>query len=173
MRLAPSLLLLLALAGCAGPSPEREPAAPRRPAPSRDELRELRELSAGVIVGKVESYDDLPTGRVYTVRVEEVLSLRPADEQQAATHPLAHDATIKVTSFLFKGGVAGEIGPLEELSRHVFFLAPKETAGEWLNLEDASRHRLPEARETVEALRALRDKPLKEGAGGAPAAPPR
>lgn len=165
------LILLLALPGCTGPENgarrERPPAAK----PTKDQVRALRDDAAGVIVGKVESFEDPPTGRVYVVRVEEVLSLRPASDEQKASHPLAHDSTIKVTTFLFKGGVGGEISPLDELSRYVFFLAPKEAAGEWLNLDDPAPHRLPEAQPTLEALRALRDQPLAPA--GAQGRPPR
>lgn len=168
MRRIHALALALAIsslapAGCAGPeevgddggrptaaaTPQREPTA--------DELRRLRRLAEVVVVGTVESFDDQPTGRVYTVRVSEVLSRQASLDERKATHPLGEGATVKVTTFLFRDvSQSDEVGPLEELTRYIFFLSPTEDAGEWLNLEDPASLRLPGAQPTLDALRGLR-----------------
>lgn len=162
-------LIFLGLVGCAGPDhspgPRREgaPSTAQRE-PSKDELRQLRGLAEIVVVGTVESYDDPQTGRIYTVRLTEVLSRHPDVEGRAETHPVKEGEAIKVAAFLFRPGAgSGEVGPLDELSRYVFFLSPTEDAGEWLNLEDAAAHRLPEAQATLDTLRALRDAPPPPG----------
>lgn len=159
------LLISLALLGCAGPERAPGPRAGTAPstaqrAPSKDELRRLRELAEIVVVGTVETYDDPQTGRIYTVRVNEVLSRHPDVEARAETHPVKEGDAIKVAAFLFRPGAgSAEVGVLDELSRYVFFLSPTEDAGEWLNLEDAAAHRLPEAQATLDTLRLLRDAP--------------
>lgn len=159
-----ALLLSIALAGCASPDGAdgggASPAAstPQRE-PSKDELRRLRELAEVVIVGTVESYDDAPSGRTYTVRVSEVLSRQASVDERKATHPVGEGETIKVSTFLFRDvSQSAEIGPLEELARYLFFLSPTEDAGEWLNLEDPASLRLPVAQPTLDALRGLRDR---------------
>lgn len=158
------------LAGCAGSdeAPERGPRTATSPTPQHDlgaeELRRLRELAEASIVGTVESYDDTPTGRTYAVRVSEVLSRQPSLDERAATHPLAEGETIHVSTFLFRDvSQSGEIGPLDEFTRYIFFLSPEEDPGEWLNLEDPAALRLPAAQATLDALRALRDR-AAEGA---------
>jgi hypothetical protein len=162
-----ALVAPLALAGCEEPAPRgaagqpaaRAPSSPQK-APSRDELRRLRELADAVVVGSVESADDTPSGVRYTVRVTEVLATHPGLEDRAATHPMAEGTTIVVKAFLYRQGQeGGEVGRLDELSRYLFFLSPADDAGQWLNLEDAAAYRLPEAQPTLEALRSLRDAP--------------
>ena len=171
--LATALLASLALTGCAGPEagePDR-PAAPKTPQrePTAEELRRLRQLAEVVVVGSVESYDDAPTGRVYVVRVSEVLSRQASLDERKATHPLAEGEAVKVTTFLFRDvSQSAEIGPLEELTRYVFFLSPTEDAGEWLNLEDPASLRLPEAQPTLDALRGLRAREEAAAGGRAP-----
>lgn len=168
------LSIILGLAGCHGP--ERAPRARGDEAPStaqrepsKDELRRLRELAEIVIVGTVESYDDPQTGRIYTVRLNELLSRHPDVEARSETHPVKEGEAIKVAAFLFRGTGNTEVGQLDELSRYVFFLSPTEDAGEWLNLEDAAAFRLPEAQATLDTLRVLRDTPPP---GRAPTPPP-
>lgn len=165
MRHLLSLIFLIATVGCAGPTREPAPRGESAPStaqrePSKDELRRLRGLAEVVVVGTVESYDDPQTGRIYTVRLNEVLSRHPDLEARTETHPVKEGEAIKVAAFLFRPGAGnGEVGPLDELSRYLFFLSPTEDAGEWLNLEDAAAHRLPEAQATLDALRELRDAP--------------
>jgi hypothetical protein len=156
-----ALLAAAPLSGCAGPAggePDR-PAAAATPQqqPTPDELRRLRRLAEVVVVGTVDSYDDAPAGRTYTVRVSEVLSRQASLDERKATHPVGEGEVVKVSTFLFRDvSQSAEIGPLEELSRYVFFLSPTEDAGEWLNLEDPASLRLPEAQATLDALRGLR-----------------
>ncbi|MBX3470866.1 MAG: hypothetical protein KF878_28705 [Planctomycetes bacterium] len=169
-------LLAAALAGCAGPSAGRD-ADGRRGPPSAtarrltgDELRRARDLAEVVVVGTVTSYDDRPAGRLYTVRVEEVLARQSTLAERAATHPMGEGEVLQVSAFLFRsGGGGGEVGALEELSRYVFFLSPTDDAGEWLNLEDAAALRLPGAQATLDELRVLRERQeaaARERAGG-------
>jgi len=159
------LLISLGLAGCSGPERSPGPRGETAPStaqrqPSKDELRRLRELAEIVVVGTVESFDDPQTGRIYSVRVNEVLSRHPGVEARAETHPVKEGEAVKVTAFLFRPGSGkSEVGALDEVSRYVFFLSPTEDPGEWLNLEDAAAHRLPEAQATLDTLRTLRDTP--------------
>lgn len=152
----------LAPAGCAGPDEvggDGRPSVATTPQrePTPEELRRLRRLAEVVVVGTVETYDDQPTGRVYAVRVSEVLSRQASLDERKATHPLGEGTTLKVSTFLFRDvSQSDEIGPLEEMTRYIFFLSPTEDPGEWLNLEDPASLRLPEAQATLDALRGLR-----------------
>lgn len=168
-------ILAAALAGCAAPA--GRDADGRREATSAtarrltgDELRRARDLAEVVLVGTVTSYDDRPAGRLYTVRVEEVLARQSTLAERAATHPMGEGEVLQVSAFLFRsGGGGGEVGALEELSRYVFFLSPTDDAGEWLNLEDAAALRLPGAQATLDELRVLRERQeaaARERAGG-------
>ncbi|MCO5167121.1 MAG: hypothetical protein M9894_12285 [Planctomycetes bacterium] len=163
MRLASALILAALAAACAGPPADRGADRGRSSTAARaltgEELRRARDLAEVVVVGTVTTYEDRPAGRTYTVRVEEVLSRQPSVEERAATHPVGEGEPLQVTAFLFRpasGG--GEIGPLEELSRYVFFLSPTDDAGEWLNLEDAAALRLPGAQPVLDELRVLRER---------------
>jgi hypothetical protein len=172
MRVATAPFALLLLAGCTPERPYRpDPAAPvtqpgevRRPTDS--ELRRMRETAEVVVFGEVERREEEPTGLTYRVRVVELLHASGTIRDDAK-HPHLVDAELAVGDFLYrpKGGT-GTIGALRELSRYIFFLSPAQGEGRWLNLEDPAGLPLPDARPTLDALRALKDTPPKAGEPG-------
>ena len=118
----------------------------------RAEQSEL--VAVGVIVGRVESEGNV----YYDVRIQEFLAQSATARPEQVEHPYAEGETVRLSTFWFAAnGGNGEIGSLREFSRYVFFLSPTEEAGVWLNLVDPARYGLPEAQETLDALRALRD----------------
>jgi len=166
----------LLVAGCKSPPPRRatDPTlAPRsegEPAEG-DALRELARLSELVAVGEVSRRLERPEGVSYVVEVREVL-VRKEAVSSAETHPAAHGAELKVTQFLYRPGrPMTSIGPLLELSRYLFFLAPADDPGEWLNLDDPALYPLPAAQETREQLRALGARRAAPPPGGGEASP--
>ena len=163
LRLAfTGLLALATLAGCGSRAPsggsavevqrvDKKAKKKKAYSPDADELDELVKLSKAVVVGVVEETLRERGALIYLVRVREVLVTRTT----GAAHPHSEGSVLRLSSFLFNPNVASkrEIGGLLELGRYLFFLAPKDKAEEWFNLDDAARYALPEAQETLDRLR--------------------
>jgi hypothetical protein len=169
-----ALLLCLALGACASEGNDlsrgdRSGSSTPQRQPTKDQLKSLWGLADAIVVGTVESVEDMQTGRVYKVRVTEVLSRNASLDARKETHPVQEGAVLSLSPFLFKGdGTAGEpteIGALEDMSRYIFWLSPMDEAGKWLNLEDSAAHRFPEAQPTLDQLRTMRDQGLREATG--------
>jgi hypothetical protein len=157
-------VVCLSLLACAGPDPTRHTvASPDYEPGQRLEGRALldqAELAELVVVGSVRKKHDEPGGVVYEVRIDEVLRAPlEGGVTDGLVHPHAVGELIRVSAFWFQDrGPSSQIGPVEELSRYMFFLAPAEAAGEWFNLQDAAIYGMPEAQESRDALRAVRDR---------------
>lgn len=151
----PSLLLLLGplallVVGCGSPG---APAGERAPtSASADELRELARLAEVVAVGEVMGRSEEPRGVLYEVRLIDLLKAPP---EPAPSHPVEPGRSVIVSSFLFVPGRGPrDVGALARRERYLFFTAPTERAGEWLNLADPADFQLPSAADAVQRLRA-------------------
>lgn len=157
-RAGPALLSAALALGCAGAPPEpAEPAGPAAPLrEAADDPLDLARLARAVIVGRVVETEVRPGGRRFTVEVEGVVASDPADDPDAerdGVPALAEGDRLAVSAFVFAAGRSAEVGELEETARYLFFLAPSDRRGEWLNLADPAGYRLPGARGVVDRLR--------------------
>ena len=167
-RLLIAISLLLSLSGCqnSGYVPkdsdardrDEDPQASTLRRPGKEELRSLRKLASVIVIGVVDERIDRDGQLSYRVRVREILSRRPGLASGDA-YKVEAEKELKVDAFLFReerNSGKTEIGTLNELDRYLFFLAARpEKPGEWFNLDDAAGYPLPQAQETVEALRVL------------------
>ncbi|MGE0707404.1 MAG: hypothetical protein AB7N76_04360 [Planctomycetota bacterium] len=163
-----------ALLGCTVPPPpppgKRGAAAkPGKPGaarqPTDEELGEVLDLARAVVVARVEERTEREGTVSYRLRVEQAL-VAGGDE----AHPVVEGQELTASDFLFRPGRAGgSTGPLVELERYLFFLAPQDQAGAWFHLDDPSGYPMPAARpvrERVEALIAERNAGRKQQPAG-------
>ena len=119
--------------------------------PSEEELRELLSLSQAIVTARVEERIEREGVVRYRLRVQKVVT-----GGSTATHSLVPQGELTTSDFLFSERTnQREVGPLVELASYLFFLAPKQEAGEWFHLADASAFPLPAAREVRLRLEAL------------------
>ncbi len=151
----PSLLLLLGplalLVACGSPGAPASENAPTSAEASAAELRELARLAEVVAVGEVMGRSEEPRGVLYEVRLVDVLK---APAEATASHPVEPGRSVIVSAFLFvPGREPRDVGPLTTRERYLFFTAPTERPGEWLNLADPAAFQLPAAVDAVQRLR--------------------
>lgn len=119
--------------------------------PSEEELRELLSLSQAIVTARVEERIEREGVVRYRLRVQKVVA-----GKSTPTHPFRALDELTTSDFLFSERTnQREVGPLVELASYLFFLAPKEEAGEWFHLADPSAFPIPAAREVRQRLEAL------------------
>ncbi|HBP18562.1 MAG TPA: hypothetical protein DEA08_12355 [Planctomycetes bacterium] len=137
--------------GDQGEQEDEEEGQEKVPQPSEEELRELLRLSQAIVTARVEERIEREGVVRYRLRVQKVVA-----GKSTPTHPFRALDELTTSDFLFSERTSQrEVGPLVELASYLFFLAPKQEAGEWFHLADASAFPIPAAREVRQRLEAL------------------